>query len=508
METMNVCRSCGKTVGADAPQGLCPECLIKAGLGSGVNLPSGDSAPEIVRRFVPPEPEELGRRFPQLEVFELLGKGGMGAVYRARQKGLDRQVALKVLPPEIGNDQAFAERFAREAKSLARLNHPGIVSVYDFGQAGGYFYFIMEFMDGANLRQLLRTHKLAPREALAIVPKICEALQYAHDEGIVHRDIKPENILLDKKGRLKIADFGLAKLLGGAPADTRITRSQEVMGTLHYMAPEQFERPMEVDHRADIYSLGVVFYEMLTGELPMGRFEPPSHKAPMDVRLDEVVLRSLEKAPERRYQHVDEVKTQVETIAGAVANLPPHLRGFYGFEYKSKTTLFGLPLVHMATGFDPATGRKRVAKGIFAYGDVACGVVAFGGVAYGGLVFGGLGFGVFPIAGVAIGLFALGGLAISLLVALGGVAVSAVATGGLAVGYFAQGGLALGVHASGSNGYDPVCSEFFRLWYGPWVNWLMVILISPTFIVPLVSVFIGRVVNRRQQPVISRNEAK
>jgi hypothetical protein len=173
---------------------------------------------------------------------------------------------------------------------------------------------------------MLEAGHLSPREALAIVPQICDALQFAHDEGIVHRDIKPENILLDKKGRVKIADFGLARLLSGresAPASSagdapvsleRLTCTGQVMGTPHYIAPEQVERPLSVDHRADIYSLGVVFYEMLTGELPLGRFAPPSHKVQVDVRLDEVVLRSLEKEPERRYQQASQVKTDVEQI--------------------------------------------------------------------------------------------------------------------------------------------------------------------------------------------------
>ena len=173
----------------------------------------------------------------------------------------------------------------------------------------------MEYVDGPNLRQLERAGKLTPREALQIVPQICEALQYAHDEGIVHRDIKPENVLLDKKGRVKIADFGLAKILGREPQDFRLTGVGQVMGTPNYMAPEQVEHPQNVDHRADIYSLGVVFYEMLTGELPLGKFAPPSRKVQIDVRLDDVVLRTLEKEPERRYQTASQVKSAVETLS-------------------------------------------------------------------------------------------------------------------------------------------------------------------------------------------------
>jgi predicted Ser/Thr protein kinase len=261
-----------------------------------------------------PSIEGLAKQFPQLEILELLGQGGMGIVYKARQPRLDRFVALKILPAEAGRDSAFAERFAREARALAKLTHPNIVVVYDFGESDGQFYLLMEFVDGVNLRHLLREQRLKPEEALKIVPQICEALQYAHDQGVIHRDIKPENILLDKRGHIKIADFGLAKLLGLKAADSALTGSQQVMGTPHYMAPEQMEKPLTVDHRADIYSLGVVFYEMLTGELPLGRFAPPSQKVQVDVRLDEVVLRTLEKEPEKRYQHVSDVKTEVETI--------------------------------------------------------------------------------------------------------------------------------------------------------------------------------------------------
>ncbi|MGE5194680.1 MAG: serine/threonine-protein kinase [Deltaproteobacteria bacterium] len=275
-------------------------------------------------RFAAPDPADLAPCFLHLEILELLGQGGMGAVYKARQRQLNRIVALKILPSESAADPAFAERFSREAQALAQLNHPHIVAVHEFGQANGLYYFVMEFVDGSNLRRLLESGHIAPREALAIVPQICDALQYAHEEGVVHRDIKPENILIDRKGRVKIADFGLAKLLGRTQESFLLTGTHQVMGTPNYIAPEQMERPLAVDHRADIYSLGVVFYEMLTGELPLGRFAPPSKKVQVDVRLDDVVLRSLEKEPERRYQHASEIKNDVERISAAsAAAVPP-----------------------------------------------------------------------------------------------------------------------------------------------------------------------------------------
>jgi tRNA A-37 threonylcarbamoyl transferase component Bud32 len=445
---------------ADAPEGLCPKCLLLQETTSAATSPprEGGERSAYTGRFTAPTPKELVALFPQLEILELLGQGGMGAVYKARQPGLDRLVALKILPPEAVRDPSFAERFSREARSLARLNHPNIVSVYDSGRAGDLYYFIMEYIDGLNLRQLLRTGHIQPREALQIVPQICDALQFAHEEGIVHRDIKPENILLDKRGRVKIADFGIAKLLGAKAADYALTGPWQVMGTVHYMAPEQMDKPQEVDHRADIYSLGVVFYELLTGQLPLGRFAPPSKKVQIDVRLDQVVLRALESEPERRYQHVSDVKTEVETIVG---RLPPGVLRRFGYEYRSKATIFGWPLVHIATGMDPMTGRKRIAKGIIAMGDVAIGGLAFGGCAFGGFALGGLSLGLISFGGMAIGLLvafgggAMGGLAV------GGGALGVIAVGGGAVGYYATGGGAYGVHPLGANAQDPAAKEFF-----------------------------------------------
>ncbi len=275
------------------------------------------------RREAVPEPAELAGDFPALEILELIGRGGMGCVYKARQRGLDRVVALKILPRHAAT-ASFTERFAREARALARLSHPSIVTVYDFGEAGGAYYFVMEYVDGVNLRQLLRESqgRLERVEALRIVGAMCDALEYAHEEGIVHRDIKPENILLDRRGRVKIADFGLAKLLrenGGGRADLTLTSPDQLMGTLHYMAPEQTETPLAVDHRADIYSLGVVLYEMLTGELPLGRFPLPSEVGRGDPQLDRIVERTLAKDPSRRFQRASEIKTAVEAIGGAGA---------------------------------------------------------------------------------------------------------------------------------------------------------------------------------------------
>jgi serine/threonine protein kinase len=312
----NSCPKCGAALPLAATIGLCPRCLMAEAMAP----TQAEAEPSAAQP--PLAPEQIAPHFPHLEILECLGRGGMGVVYKARQKTLNRFVALKLLAPERVGDAKFAERFTHEAQALAALNHPNIVTIHDFGQAGGFYFLLMEFVDGLNLRQLLRMRKFTPEEALAIVPPLCDALQFAHDRGIVHRDIKPENLLLDKAGRVKVADFGIAKMLGTANGSESVApenATQSTVGTPGYSAPEQKTDPRRVDSRADIYSLGVVFYEMLTGELPGKRIEPPSRKVHIDVRLDEVVLRALEQKPELRYQQVSEVKTMVETIAGGSA---------------------------------------------------------------------------------------------------------------------------------------------------------------------------------------------
>ena len=260
--------------------------------------------------------EDLAPHFPQLEILECLGRGGMGVVYRARQKSLNRLVALKLLAPERVEVAEFAERFKKEAEALAGLSHPNIVTVYDFGETSGLFYLLMEFVDGVNLRQAMQAGRFTPEQALAIVPPICDALQYAHEHGIVHRDIKPENLLLDKTGQMKIADFGIARMLGRDTANADLADSQPA-GTPRYMAPEQLANPRAVDHRVDIYSLGVVIYEMLTGELPTSKLEPPSQKVHVDVRLDGIVLRALQQRPELRFHTALDLKTHLELVSAS-----------------------------------------------------------------------------------------------------------------------------------------------------------------------------------------------
>jgi predicted Ser/Thr protein kinase len=319
--SLTTCPNCScvlPAAGAD-----CPRCLLRLGLHLPPRDPGADAAPVAAAGTrSAPDPRELERLFPGLEIEGELGRGGMGIVYRARQRKLGRTVALKLLAPELAGDRDFAARFLREARVLASLRHEHIVAVHDFGETEGLCWLLMEHVDGPDLRRVLEAGNLAPEAALAIVPQICDALSAAHALGVVHRDIKPENVLLDAAGRAKIADFGLAKLIDARGGTPTLTRAEQAMGTPHYMAPEQMRGARDVDHRADIFSLGVVFYEMLTGQLPIGRFEAPSKRAQVDVRLDEIVLRALESRPERRYQSAVAVKDDVEAVGAGPAPTP------------------------------------------------------------------------------------------------------------------------------------------------------------------------------------------
>lgn len=294
------CPRCGAPLAGGIVEGLCARCLGALNFDTLTRI--GGAADEELHAV--PTVEELAEFFPQLEMLSLIGRGGMGVVYKARQKSLHRHVALKLLAPERAGDPMFARRFASEARSLAALNHPHIVGVHDFGEAGGYFYLLMEFVDGVNLRQLMASRRLSPDEAMRIITPVCDALQAAHERGIVHRDVKPENLLIDRNGQVKIADFGIARMMD-EPA-------VEAVGTPDYAAPEQ-QASGPSDHRADIYSLGVVLYEMITGQRPgVGVIIPPSRRAAVDMRIDEVVLRALHQEPDLRFRTVAEFREHFE----------------------------------------------------------------------------------------------------------------------------------------------------------------------------------------------------
>lgn len=283
------------------------------------------ASPEIASgggKFTIPAKEDLAAKFPSLEILGRIGSGGMGCVYKARQRDLDRIVALKILPAELGRDAKFTERFGREARALARLSHPNIVSLFEIGEVDGLHYLVMEYMDGMNLREFMTVEQSGGIDVVDVMTQICSAVQYAHDQGIVHRDIKPENVLFDCRGHVKIADFGLAKLEQLASQDITLTGSRQAMGTLHYMAPEQWNDPHNVDHRADIYALGVMLYELVTGRLPLGHFDPPSVLAGADTRVDDIVMKSMQSSLESRYQAASDLAADLQQLTAVASKVP------------------------------------------------------------------------------------------------------------------------------------------------------------------------------------------
>ncbi|MBX7212035.1 MAG: protein kinase [Verrucomicrobiaceae bacterium] len=300
--------------------------------------PSRSSRPGV---WVAPTVEELQAKLPQYEVLEILGRGGMGAVYKARQKSLKRLVAIKILPLGLADDEfKFAERFQNEAQTMAAMNHPAIVAVHDFGAvdvgralapasaaAGAsrraedspphqeLLYFVMEFVDGTDVHKMIQASgRLSGEYALSITAHVCDALSYAHKRGVIHRDIKPANILIDQEGHIKVADFGLAKMHD--PAQTSgLTRTNMTMGTPDYVAPEVLNTGMVADHRADIYAVGVMLYQMLTGEVPRGMFKLPSDKGVgSDPRFDAIICKAMEQDREDRYQTALEVRRDLDVI--------------------------------------------------------------------------------------------------------------------------------------------------------------------------------------------------
>ncbi len=272
---------------------------------------------------VPPSPgpwqplslAEMQALLPAFDFVALTGRGGMGAVYQARQRSLGRTVAVKVLPAALVNEPEsdFAARFRREARTMARLSHPGIVSVFDSGEAGGLLYIVMEHVDGTDVAGLIqRQGRLTPEHAVRLLVEVCDALHYAHQNGIVHRDLKPANLLVTRDGHVKIADFGLAKPHDEAARD--LTQTHVAIGTPDFLAPEAWTPGAVLDSRADLYALGVTLYQMLTGDVPRGLWKMPSVKVGTDRRFDAIIDRAMQPEREARYQSSIELRRDLEGI--------------------------------------------------------------------------------------------------------------------------------------------------------------------------------------------------
>ncbi len=446
---------------------------------------------------------QLGRYLLKRE----LGRGGMAVVWLAQDTELQRPVALKVLRPGLAVEAKHTDRFRREALAVAKLRHPNIVQIYDVGEQRGYHYLAMEFVGGPSLATVLAAvekHRYsadelrraagAPRLApgaegfeqavAALLVQVADALDAAHSKGLVHRDIKPSNILLHADGTAVVADFGLA-MSDGDPA---LSMTGDMLGTPYYMSPEQAQLSgSKVDHRTDVYSLGVTLYEALCGTRPfegdnaLEVFEAIKSRLPRSLQAHEkraskqaaaVVRMAMAHDPGERYETAAAFRADLESLAagnpvqawqkhgGWLRRCWAELRWMssgFPYEYKTRTTLLGLPLVHVYTGRRYPGQRWRVAKGWIACGEVACGGLCAGGISAGLISFGGISFGLLSsMGGIAFaavlsaggvssaGLVSFGGLSLSLLLAIGGFARAHAAIGGFARGTYAMGGNAEG----------------------------------------------------------------
>ncbi|MEL6183662.1 MAG: protein kinase [Myxococcota bacterium] len=315
------CRRCGikfEVIRDDAPSGPMPP----AAEGAAKETPPPPTPPKSPKkkdgRWATGE-LPAGTQLAGYVADAILGRGAMGTVYRGRQLSLERPVAIKVMSADLVEQQEFVLRFRREAAALASLSHENVVSIIDQGHEGSHWYFVMEFVDGPTLRKVMAQRTLRMSKALDLAVQVGRGLDYAHGKGVVHRDLKPENVLLADRGPAgyvaKICDFGLADILYSDRSFVNLTGSRISMGTVNYMAPEQRQDAGRVDQRADVFSFGVLLYEMFTGELPLGSFAKPTQKNPhLDARLDDVILRALEPEPRRRFPRVREMVEGIEAV--------------------------------------------------------------------------------------------------------------------------------------------------------------------------------------------------
>src|SRR5437879_1400047 len=335
LRVIRICRKCGAKIFSDAPEGLCPRCvlnialamppeLVAGGDSSAVALAKaddprhtnklvGDALPTPLNKKTAQAAELLGE-LGDYELLEEIGRGGQGVVFRARQKSLNRTVALKVISLGQWASKAHLKRLRLEAEAAARLEHTGIVPIHEVGERDGSCYFGMKFVEGGQLDEVVRRAPLSIRQAAELIANVARTVHYAHEHGILHRDIKPGNILLDQKGEPLLTDFGLARLV---ESESTVTRTREVLGTPSYMAPEQASgETTKVGKATDVYGLGAVLYQLLTGQPPFAggttyetirlllNTEPRKPRAlnhKIDRDLSTICLKCLEKDPKRRY---------------------------------------------------------------------------------------------------------------------------------------------------------------------------------------------------------------
>lgn len=299
-----------------------PERLTPPGKGGSSSRRRSSSSSKRADELQP------GDKVGQYLIEKMIGRGGMATVYRAHDQAGQRLVAVKVLKGKYSSSLKALARFDREFLALETLNHPNIVGVLGRGVERGLNFFILEYVDGASFSRLLRYRKLTLNTRAQILLQVASALSFAHDKGIVHRDVKPDNVLINRTGRAKLADFGIAQITQSHLPLTSITVVSSFMGTADYMAPEQRRDAKSVDHRADIYAFGVMMYEAFTGKLPLGNFPPPSQVNPqLSKRMDGIILRALNQEPDQRHQSMTELREELkkETSGSGLSKLKARL---------------------------------------------------------------------------------------------------------------------------------------------------------------------------------------
>ncbi len=400
------CPACGTGVLAlpDATAAVCARCKTAFSPWGLPTMPPPGSASAVT----PPATGDslVGTTLGVRRLLRVIGKGGMGTVYEAEDPARGR-VAVKVLPPHLARDDGFVTRFRREAAVLAGLSHPNLVEVFERGQDGDRCYFVMEYVRGESLRKALERGPLPWRDALCITRDVLSGLGFAHGRGVVHRDLKPENVILEADGRARLLDFGLSRIVRGEAAEdlSRLTHTNVVLGTYEYMAPEQRLGSQLVDERSDLYALGVILYEMLTGSLPLGRFEPASVLRPgVPGSLDAVINRALAGTTQGRHPSAAAFR---EAIDAAEANPAAGPSGV------------GLPAA-VPVGTVPSSTRLTAAHKVLRHVEVlaACDRVfgmllilfGFGALGMTGTFFGNRSLAIWPWTGSASVLFVIGGL--------------------------------------------------------------------------------------------------
>src|SRR5437870_4053339 len=327
-----VCENCGEKIFGDAPKGLCPACVLETGLGPLADeavAPTGRDDPGRVEKLphdsAPSRPADVLRDYGDYELLEEIGRGAQGIVYRARQKRLNRTVALKVIGLGQWATQAHLKRFRLEAEAAASLDHPCIVPIYEVGERDGSCYFSMKFIEGGQLDEVAKRQAMSLRDAAQLIAKLARTVHHAHEHGILHRDIKPGNILIDAKGEPHLTDFGLARLV---ETESTVTRTLEVLGTPSYMAPEQAAgNNSQLTSATDVYGLGAVFYQLLTGHPPFAGGttyetvrmvletqprQPRLCNPKVDRDLETICLKCLEKEPAKRYASAEALAEDIE----------------------------------------------------------------------------------------------------------------------------------------------------------------------------------------------------